>query len=434
MITYSTKQAGFIRKPFNDFFEVCEGSPRSGKTFAATARYALHLLRTTDKTHLVVGYSAEQAYRLIMEGDGFGLRYIFDGCSEVKHDDTGAHLLIHTPNGDKKVYWKGGGKADSKNVITGLSIGSAYLCEINLLHMEMIQEVFRRTYAAHDRYIIADLNPPAPTHPVITDVFDVQDPFWLHWTCEDNPILTPERLAEIRTACSKSPFLWKRDWLGERCIPEGVIYWMFDPSKHILSKLPDDVQKVRMFVSGDGGTTDATAIICWIVGKLNGAYKLYQVGCYYYDGGQKALSTQAKEIVNGFLPTMRAKYGMREQGIYIDPACKALRLEIQKLGLPTLGADNNAHDVKSTAKGIICGIEMLQSAMTEDRFYLVEDEKYGTGPAVKEMGLYCLDKNGTPVDAWNHWADSARYASNHFLKTYGFWYGTPRASKGGLRR
>ena len=376
---------------------------------------------------MVVGYSAEQAYRVVMEGDGFGLVHIFKGCSEIKHDDTGAHLLVHCPNGDKKVYWKGGGKADSKNVITGLSLGSAYLCEINLLNMEMIQEVFRRTYAAKDRLVIADLNPPAPNHPVITEVFDVQDTYWLHWTCEDNPVLTPERLEEIKNACSKSPFLYKRDWLGERCIPEGVIYWMFDTQKHILQKLPDDVQKVKMFVSGDGGTTDATSVNCWIVGKKDGEYKLYGVGCYYYDKGQKALSTQAKEIVGDFLPYMRQKYGMREQQIYIDPACKALRLEIQKLGLPTLGADNNGHDVRNTTKGIMCGIEMLQSSIQEGRFYLVEDNRFGTEHFVKEAGLYCMDKNGKPVDAYNHCLDSTRYAMNHFLKSYGFWYGKPRA-------
>lgn len=381
---------------------------------------------------MVIGYSAEQAYRLIFEGDGFGLVHIFAGCSELKHDDTGAHLLLHAPNGDKKVYWKGGGKADSKNVITGLSLGSAYLCEINLLHMEMIQEVFRRTYAAKDRYVLADLNPPAPSHPVIKEVFDVQMPYWLHWTCHDNPVLTPERLEEIKTACAKSPFLWKRDWLGERCIPDGVIYWMFDTKKHILPKLPDDVVPIRAFVAGDGGTTDATAILFNIIGKQNGVLKLFNVGTWYYDKGQMALSTQAKEIAQKFLPYMRQKYQIREQIIFIDPACKALRLELQKLGLATQGADNNAHDVKGTNKGILCGIEMLQSNITEDRFFIVEDEKYGSEPAVKEMGLYCIDKNGNPVDAYNHWGDAARYSDNHFSKTCGYWYGTPRAEKKGF--
>lgn len=413
--------------------EVCEGSPRSGKTFAATARYALHLLKSRDTTHMIIGYSAEQAYRLIMEGDGFGLIHIFDGCSEIKHDDTGAHLLLHAPNGDKRIYWKGGGKADSKNVITGLSLGSAYLCEINLLHMEMIQEVFRRTYAAKDRFVIADLNPPSPTHPVITEVFNVQEPYWLHWTCVDNPILSPERLEEIKKQCSKSPFLWKRDWLGERCIPEGVIYWMFNTDKHIISRIPEDVQKIKMFISGDGGTTDATSINAWIIGRKNGEYILYEVGTYYYDKGQKALSTQAREIAGSFLPYIRQKYSMHEQGVYIDPACKALRLELDKLGVKTNNADNNAHDIKGTTKGIMCGIEMLQSSITEDRFYMVEDEEYGTAPAITEIGLYCVDKNGNPVDAYNHFLDAARYGHNYFAKNYGYWYGKVTGSYNKMR-
>jgi hypothetical protein len=134
-----------------------------------------------------------------------------------------------------------------------------------------------------------------------------------------------------------------------------------------------------------------------------------------------AMSDQARHIVGEFLPYMRQKYRVRENGIYIDPACKALRLEIEKLGLNTYGADNNAHDIKGSVKGLKVGVEMLQSAMNDGRFFLVEDERYGTEPFVKEAGLYCADDKGDPVDAYNHSLDEARYAMNHFLKTYGLW-------------
>ena len=126
-------------------------------------------------------------------GDGFGLLHVFDGCSKIKHDDNGDHLEIVTPKGTRRVYYKGGGKADSHKSITGLSLGSVYFCEIDLLHMNMVQECFRRTFAAKNRWHIADLNPPAPQHPVIKEVFDVQDTYWQHWTIDDNPIITPER-------------------------------------------------------------------------------------------------------------------------------------------------------------------------------------------------------------------------------------------------
>ena len=419
MIEWSSKQSDLIMLPFDRTLDWLEGTPRSGKTTAGTMRFARHLLRSRDNNHLVTAYSAEQAYRLIMDGDGFGLIHIFKGHCRTSHDDSGAHLLISLPDRELKVYWKGGGKADSYKAITGMSLGSVYFCEINLLHDSMIQECLRRTYAARDRWHIADLNPPSPADPCIKNVLNVQDCRFMHWTCRDNPILTPERLAEIEAACKKSPFLYKRDWLGERVIPEGVIYWMFNPEKHILNRIPDDFHPVEAYVAGDGGTTDATSIAFFIAGFFGDPYfgekdyRLYMVGDWYYNGGQMAMSDQAKHICGEFLPYMRQKYRMRESDVYIDPACKALRLEIEKYGVMTSGADNNGHDVK--------GSSMLQSAINDGRFYIVEDERYGSEPFVKEAGLYCVDEHGTPVDAYNHVMDSVRYGSNHFLKAYGLW-------------
>lgn len=427
-IEWGEKQNYLLHLPYDRVLDWLEGTPRSGKTTAGIARYALHLMMSRDNIHLVTAYSAEQAFRLIMDGDGMGLLHIFKGHCRTSHDDSGAHLLIHLPDGDKKVYWKGGGKADSHKAITGMSLGSVYFCEINLLHDSMIQECFRRTYAAKDRWHIADLNPPSPADPCIKNVLNVQDCRFIHWRCADNPILTPERLAEIEAACKKSPFLYKRDWLGERVIPEGVIYWMFDPAKHVLNRIPEAYTPIEAFVAGDGGTTDATSIGFYIVCAQNVGpltrphdYRLFCVGNWYYDGGQMAMSDQAKKICGEYLPYMRQKYGIRESSVYIDPACKALRLEIEKFGITTYGADNNAHDIRGTSKGLKVGIEMLQSAINDGRFYLVEDERYGTEPFVKEAGLYCVNDHGDPVDAYNHAMDQTRYASNYFLKTYGLW-------------
>jgi PBSX family phage terminase large subunit len=427
VIEWGKKQEGLIMLPYDHAVDWLEGTPRSGKTTAGTMRFARHLIRSRDNIHLVTAYSAEQAYRLIMDGDGFGLLHIFKGMCRVSHDDSGAHLLIKLPDGEKKVYWKGGGKADSHKAITGMSLGSVYFCEINLLHDTMVQECFRRTYAAKDRWHIADLNPPSPADPCIKNVLNVQDCRFSHWTCEDNPVLTPERLREIEAACKKSPFLYKRDWLGERAIPEGVIYWMFNPDKHILSRLPDDLNVVEAYCAGDGGTTDATSIGFYVAGFFGDPYfgqkeyRLYRVGNWRYDGGQMAMSDQAKHIVGEFIPYMRKKYRIRENAIYIDPACKALRLEIEKLGLMTNGADNNAHDVRNGRTGLKVGVEMLQSGINDGRFWLVEDERYGTEPFVKEAGLYCADDKGNPIDAYNHSLYECRYSYNHFAKTYRLW-------------
>lgn len=426
MITFSPKQKQIITAPYDVTLEVNEGTPRSSKTTAGVFRYADYLIKSRDQNHLVVAYNQEQAYRLIMECDGFGLIHIFGDLAETKHDEKGDHLLIYTPNGQKRVYYKGGGKADSKKAITGMSLGSVVFCEIDLLHMDMIQECFRRTFAAKDRYHLADLNPPSPNHPVIKEVFEVQNTRWVHWTIDDNPIITEERKQEIYETLSKNPYLLQRDWFGKRVIPAGVIYSMFDLEKNFIPAL--EGKKIEMYFSGDGGQGDATSVACNIVTRHKGKkraydFKLNRVAHYYHSGsdtGQvKAMSIYAKEIKE-FILWCEKTYEMRKTEVFIDPACKSLREELHLLGIRTKPANNNAHDVSGNAKGIEVGIERLQNAMTSELFLLVEqsNDKYDHYNFMKELGMYARDDNGKPIDDFNHSMDECRYSNNYFYKRY----------------
>ncbi|MCB5235499.1 PBSX family phage terminase large subunit [Niallia circulans] len=426
MITFSPKQKQIITAPYDVTLEVNEGTPRSSKTTAGVFRYADYLIKSRDQNHLVVAYNQEQAYRLIMECDGFGLIHIFGDLAETKHDEKGDHLLIYTPNGQKRVYYKGGGKADSKKAITGMSLGSVVFCEIDLLHMDMIQECFRRTFAAKDRYHLADLNPPSPNHPVIKEVFEVQNTRWVHWTIDDNPIITEERKQEIYETLSKNPYLLQRDWYGKRVIPAGVIYSMFDLEKNVMPTL--EGKKIEMYFSGDGGQGDATSVACNIVTRHKGKkraydFKLNRVAHYYHSGSEtgqvKAMSIYAKEIKE-FILWCEKTYEMRRTEVFIDPACKSLREELHLLGIRTKPANNNAHDVSGNAKGIEVGIERLQNAMTSELFLLVEqsNDKYDHYNFMKELGMYARDDNGKPIDDFNHSMDECRYSNNYFYKRY----------------
>ena len=422
-LEWGMKQTEILSAPYSHCLEVNEGTPRSGKTTVSVARYAWYLWNTPDMNHLVLAYNQEQAFKLVMDCDGLGLIHIFNGISKMKHDDFGDHLEINTEQGVKRVYYKGAGKADSHKSFVGMSLGSVYFCEINLLHIDAIQEAFRRTYAAQIRWHIADLNPPSPNHPVISEVFDVQDTKWTHWTIDDNPIITKERKEEIRKTCLKNPYLYRRDWLGERCIPQGVIYSMFDTKKHIVSAIPKDERKIEMYFAGDGGLADATSIGCYVITQApDQKYKLYRIAGWYYSGSEtgitKAMSAQAREICGTFIPYCRRFIDMRESSIKIDPACKAFRAEFDLLGFYTDRADNNAHDIKGSSKGIEVGIEYLQSSISDGRFSVVENDLFGHLDFLKEIGMYCVDKNGSPVDAYNHAMDECRYSHNYFYKNY----------------
>jgi len=418
-IQFSPKQLEVIYRPFDYTLDVFEGTPRSGKTTGAHFRYADYLTWTRDTNHLITAYNQEQAYRLFIDGDGTGLMHIFGDLAAIKHDEHGSHLEVHTPNGIKKVYYKGGGKSNSVGAITGMSLGSVVFCEINLLHMSMIQECFRRTFAALDRYHLADLNPPAPNHPVISDVFDVQNTRWTHWTIKDNPIITEERMNELFETLSKNPYLLDRDWFGKRVLPEGVIYSMFSNEKNQTPTLMG--KPYEMYFVADGGQSDATSCSCNIVTRYGEKFRLNRVANYYHSGeetGQvKAMSTYAKEIKK-FMDWCIDKYEMRYTEVFVDPACRSLREELHKIGIQTKRADNNAQDAKKQGGGIEVGIERFQNSITNEQFFLVETDRYDHYDFVKEIGMYVRDDNGNPIDDWNHAMDEARYANNYFYRRY----------------
>lgn len=422
-IVFSPKQLEVIYRPFDYTFDVLEGTPRSGKTTAAHFRLADYYSWSRDTNHLLVAYNQEQAYRLFMDGDGTGLMHIFDGLYDLKHDEHGSHMELHTPNGVKKIYYKGGGKSNSVGAITGMSLGSVAFGEINLLHMAMIQECFRRTFAAQDRYHLADLNPPAPHHPVIKEVFEVQNTRWTHWTIQDNPIITEERKKEIFDILSKNPYLLQRDWYGKRVIPAGVIYSMFSMKNNIKPQL--EGQKIELYFSADGGQSDATSCSCNIVTKHRAEGKTYfrlnRVAHYYHSGKDtgetKAMSVYAREIKK-FILWCQETFNMRRSEVFVDPACKSLREELHLLGVDTSPANNNSKDVKGSSVGIEVGIERLQSSMTNEQFVLVETNEYDHYNFLKEIGMYTRDKDGKPVDDFNHSMDECRYSNNYFYKKF----------------
>ncbi|XRJ96975.1 PBSX family phage terminase large subunit [Latilactobacillus sakei] len=428
-IHYSEKQAGFIFSSFDHTFEVNEGSIRSGKTAADDARLALLYMLSPDKLHLVSAYNQELAYNLFIEGDGLGLAYIFDGISSLRRDRGGDHLAIDLPNGTKKIYFKGGGKSNSANSIRGLSLGSVAYSEMNLLDAEFINETFRRTAASKLRYHLGDLNPPAPQDKIIK-VFEERNAHWMHWTMKDNPIMTPQRLAEMKHELSGNPYLYRRDWLGERVMPQGVIYSMLDVERDTDQTLIG--KPIEMFFSGDAGQNDATTMSCNIVTLVredNGnKLVLNRVANYYHSGTEsnetKAMSQYAVEL-KAFIDWCVNEYQMRYTTVLIDPAAKVLRAELELLDVDCERANNNGHEKVGAVKGIEVGIERMQNLMSNGQFKLVEvhhepeGRSYGHYHFIKEIGSYVRDeKTGHPVDANNHAQDENRYAGNYFYSNY----------------
>ena len=428
-IEFSQKQKETIRQDLKGItFELNEGTPRSGKTTADIFKMARFYANSPDQNHLVSAYNQEQAFRMFMDGDGLGLMHIFDGVSTLRHDDHGDHLLLHSPDGDKnkekKIYYKGGGKANSVGSIRGVSLGSVVFLELDMLNGDFIEEAFRRTFAAKWRYHLGEQNPPAPNHPNLERLerFENAGTFkFRHWTPQDNPILSDARKKELHDELVVSDYLYRRDWLGQRVMPQGVIYNMFDQSKHMTNKIKGRVMET--FFTTDAGQSDATTCAFWAVTFHEGQYYLYRMANYYHSGadtGVKAMSVYAREI-KIFLEWCYNEWPDYPHWHYffVDPAAKSLREELHLVGIDTDKADNNASDARRRGGGIETGIERVQNLFNNGQLYLYDVEgEYDHYNLIKELGMYVRNDNGTPIDKDNHGADELRYGGNYFYNYY----------------
>ena len=356
MIRFSQKQIDNIKADISGIeFEMNEGTIRSGKTNSDIFKMARIYAQSPDRDHLVLAYNQEQAYRMFIDGEGFGLMYIFADNSEIRHNENGDHLWINFGKGnEKRIYYKGGGKVNAVGSITGMSFGTVAFLEFNLLNKEVIAESFRRTLASKLRFHLGEQNPPAPNHPnlELLNQFEKTGTYrFRHWRPTDNPILTGQRLKMWEEQSKTSDYLYKRDWLGQRVMPEGVIYSMFDEDKHMTNQLKGRV--IETFFTADGGQADATTCAFNVVTFHEGQYYLYRMANYYHSGtdtGQtKAMSVYAKEIKQ-FVSWCYDKWQDMPHWnhFFVDPACKTLREELNLIGISTDKANNNSRDKVSS--------------------------------------------------------------------------------------
>jgi PBSX family phage terminase large subunit len=426
-IKFSPKQVENISSDINGVeFELNEGTIRSGKTMSDIFKMARIYAKSPDRDHLVLAYNQEQAYRMFIDGEGFGLMNIFKNNSEIRHNENGDHLWVNFGKGnEKRIYYKGGGKVNAVGSITGMSFGTVTFLEFNLLNKEVIAESFRRTLASKMRFHLGEQNPPAPNHPnlELLDQFEKTNTYrFRHWRPTDNPILTGELLNMWKQQCETSDYLLKRDWNGERVMPEGVIYSMFDTDKHMINTIKG--RPIETFFVADGGQSDATTCTFCLVTFDNGQYYLYQLANYYHSGSDtgvvKAMSTYAKDI-KLFKEWCYSKWNYPHYNyFFVDPACKTLREELHLLGVMTDAADNNSRDkISSNGMKIEVGIERVQNLLTKEVLFLYTGQNdYDFYNAIKEIGMYVRKDNGIPIDKYNHYLDTLRYAGNYFTKTY----------------
>ena len=407
------KHLNYIRRCDDNTYNIAEGAIRAGKTVDNIFAFAKMLETSRDRIHLATGSTIANAKLNLGDSNGFGLEWIYRGqCKWGKYKGNEC-LYVKGPatHGMQKIIiFAGGAKQDSFKKIRGNSYGMWIATEINLHHDNTIKEAFNRTAAAYDRKFFWDLNPDNPNADIYRLYIDryreKQDNGELvggcnyeHFTLDDNPNISDERKAEIKSQYDIGSLWYRRDIEGIRCAAEGLIYDMFDPRTHVV-KIDDikDILAGPKYISCDYGTQNATVFHLWQKGTDDVWYCLKE---YYYSGRDERHQKTDEEYVED----MKLFIGEDKiRAIIVDPSAASFITALRKAGCSVIKANNDVTN----------GIRNVSTFLANERMKYVDTcEK-----TFDEYRSYVWDERAAargediPVKEHDHAMDADRYLIN----------------------
>jgi PBSX family phage terminase large subunit len=187
----------------------------------------------------------------LFDGEGLGIKHfpewqarteMIDGKKvkfrqrifEGKYEGSDALILLpkyKSGQSTKYIVAFGGNKSNSHEPYKGWSVGMFIATQWELLHLNTRDELLKRTALSRHRKHFTDLNPISPKADIYKQIARWQATGQLNYikkTMLDNPIMTPERIEEIKAEYDPDSIVYKRDILGERVAAEGLIYRLRD--------------------------------------------------------------------------------------------------------------------------------------------------------------------------------------------------------------
>lgn len=398
----SPKQLQYTKEA-NAKWNLAYGSVRCGKTVGTVFRFLVDCMSCPDSQIYIVGHTFDTAYRnvvkLIMESNEFEMFRPF--CTW-----SGKKFYFR----DKVITVLGAKDEGAIGNFQGDTHSLTYCDEITLYPDSIIDMIDTRLSRPHSK-AHATMNPTYPTHKVkgwIDKAIEGDKNYYqLHFTLDDNPFVDDDYKQRIRD--SLSGVFYKRNYLGLWCLAEGAIFDFFDRTLHVVRKPP---AAAEYYIAGiDYGASNPFA--CVLIGVSTGQYtqegkKMWVEKEYYWDPSVtqrgKTNSEFARDIFEFLEP-----YNVRS--LYIDPSAAAFKIELRRLGVVPIDANNEVLD----------GIQMTVSEMQKGNLVVMDCCKN----LIRELETYVWDKkkaergDDAPVKKNDHLVDATRYCcATHKVSVY----------------
>lgn len=398
----SEKQKKVFRWAYNPdaYAIICDGSVRSGKTASMACAFILWAMTTFDDERFgICGNTVQSAERnIIMEiMQMVDITHYFD----VSYIGGSKHILTISGNGKRNLFHVFGGKDEaSYKLVQGITLSGVLFDEVALMPESFVNQAIARTLSVGDARLWFNCNPDNPQHwfyqqwILKADNSERNDVLHLHFTMEDNPIMTPQKIQRAASVYPAGAF-YDRYVLGLWCVAEGLIYPMFDKSVHVIHN-PDLQPGGDYYISCDYGTLNPTSVGLWYLQPDGHAVRLKE---YYYDG-RKNHTPRTDEEHYKALEQLAGDVALNVRAVIVDPSAASFIECIRRHGLFRVWqADNSVLD----------GIRDTSSLLQLQYLQICDNCK----DIIREFGVYRWDDKSTekdkPIKESDHAMDDMRY-------------------------
>ncbi|MEE0393011.1 MAG: PBSX family phage terminase large subunit [Ruminococcus sp.] len=378
---------------------ICDGSVRSGKTASMACAFILWAMSTFDRARFgICGNTVQSAERnIIMELLQMAdITHYFN----VSYIGGSKHILTVKGNGKQNQFHVFGGKDEaSYKLVQGITLSGVFFDEVALMPESFVNQAIARTLSVGDARLWFNCNPDNPQHwfyqqwILKADNGERNDVLHLHFTMQDNPIMTPQKIQRAASVYPAGAF-YDRYVLGLWRVAEGLIYPQFDREKHIEQR---NNPQGEWYISVDYGTLNAFSAGLWCYDGTTA----YRAAEYYYSGRETR-----KQLTNAqYLQRIQQLAGSHKiECVIVDPSAASFIAELR----------NADFTVRKGKNAVVDGIRRVSSALQAGKLQFSPDCK----GCIREFGLYRWDESCSedrPIKENDHAMDDVRYFVNTIM-------------------
>lgn len=300
---------------------VSEGTIRSSKTISYIELFAMLVNESESYLHLISCKDSNAINDNILESNGLGLLKRYPNKCKLKKDSIGGFYIsfIDTKYRKKKILLCGYDKAPSWSKILGKTLGVILVDEVNLAPKQFIDECFSRQASADNPKTLWTLNGDDPSHYIYQDYINYCEPitnsymtipqpildemagherkkgwYYIHWNFNDNPIMTPAKIEDIKNTYPVGSYYYTVKVLGIRGRVEGVIFKITNDNEYLEDENRIDLNRIIEYQIGLdlGNNENKRGTILTLTGFERGFTDVHVIEAY------AAKSTEVNDLVD----------------------------------------------------------------------------------------------------------------------------------------